>query len=486
MNNKKTSLALLIASAFALSGCLSDSYDYSGGGNDGTGGGGDIDGGVELGLQIPLYHDDPKDYISPYVMHAVDSDGNPTIVDGNALPADSNINVEGDFADVKPLTVEVTQDKASLVFSANDAYDINKANLFNEEKNLGGSVQFYINTLSYDIGDPEDPNKVHLTIANGGKEYSTDVTSAVIASAAEDGSPQFIRVPLNCFVEDGLDLANVDMAFALKSEGAIKYEFSQARMANNSVSLTPANANIQGCYNNNNSKLLTNEHALILRDFKNDADEWEQVGEAQDIRITRGAAISITNNGTEFGAVRARGIHYDDKFDGHNDRRSILSFAIDKGAELGDMSVPRLDLSQYMLKGELQAELIIPPASTDIPENGQLELVMQFYGPGASTTGIPVDGDSYGNGYAVAYDLTEAGVEKGTTLNISIPVKDFFTNDNGQVSLNALQYVEKLETHLQVRNSNDEVTYAELAGFRHGLGNITLVRDPDAPAPLSN
>lgn len=475
MNNKKTSLALLIASAFALSGCLSDSYDYSGG-NDGTGGGGDIDGGVELGLQIPLYHDDPKDYISPYVMHAVDSDGNPTIVDGNALPADSNINVEGDFADVKPLTVEVTQDKASLVFSANDAYDINKANLFNEEKNLGGSVQFYINTLSYDIGDPEDPNKVHLTIANGGKEYSADVTSAVIASAAENGTPQFIRVPLNCFVEDGLDLANVDMAFALKSEGAIKYEFSQARMANNSVSLTPANANIQGCYNNNNSEILTADTTTLIQNIKNEDGDWESnpVGEFQNVRVSNGSGITLTLNSSD---IRLNGIEYPDPIQA--DKKSFLTFAIDKGDELKDMSTSRLDFSHYMLDGSLQMKFFVPGTSPDLPEHGDLELVLSFESPSAQTEGLPIEGDSYGNGYEVTFNLTEAGITKAELLDISIPVRDFFTNSNGAVNLNAIQYVELLKTRLQVNTGDDNPTNETLESFRYGIANIKLVKDQD-------
>ena len=253
MKVNKKSLVLAVAAAVGLTGCLNDPFDYNTG--DGNTGGGGIT--SELGLQVPLYHNDPKSYDNPYVMYALDADGNETAVDGNALPDYSNINVEGDFASVAPLTVTVSDNKASLLFSANQAYDISKSNLFNAEANLGGSVQFYVNTLSYDLGDdPANPNRVLLTIANGDSKYSADITSAVVASASDQGKAQFIRVPLNCFIDDGLDLTNVDMAMAIETEGAIAYEFSQARMANNSVSLTPGSANIQGCYNNNNSKVL--------------------------------------------------------------------------------------------------------------------------------------------------------------------------------------------------------------------------------------
>ncbi|MDV5169535.1 putative glycoside hydrolase [Photobacterium rosenbergii] len=491
MTYKKSSLALLIVSAFALTGCLSDNYDYSGDGNTGGGGGGGGGGNGgsggasnELGLQVPLYHNDPKDYESPYVMYAVDADGSETAVDGNPLPASSNINVEGEFANVDPLTVTVSEDKASLIFSADKAYDINKANIFNAEKNLGGSIQFYVNTLSYDLGDdPENPNPVLLTMFNGDTKVSTDITSSVIASAS--GKAQFIRVPLNCFIDEGLDLTNVDIAMAIETQGAIQYEFSQARLANNSVSLTPASANIQGCYNNNNSKVLTEEEAIILRDTKlsEATGDWELSGEAQDIRITRGSSITIANNGTNVGAtgdIRARGIYYDDKFD--PEKRSILSFAIDIGANLKDMAQPRLDLSHYMLNGELQAEFVIPNnATVNIPTEGELELVMQFYSPGNNTTDLPSGG--YGNSVAVTYNLTAAEADKGKTLDIAIPLRDFFTSANGQVSLNALQYVEKLETHVQVNDGDGNIDFSQLTGFRYGLGDIKLVMNPDASAP---
>lgn len=476
MTYKKSSLALLITSAVALTGCLSDNYDYSGGGNTGGGGGGGASN--ELGLQVPLYHNDPKEFNNPYVMYAVDSDGTETAVDGNALPAASNINVEGEFAKVSPLTVTVTDNQASLRFLANQDYDITKSNgFYDAEKFQGGSVQFYVKTLSYDLGDdPANPNPVLLSMANGDKKFSADITSAVIASAGEQA--QFIRVPLNCFMDDGLDLTTVDMAMEIETTGAIQYEFSQARLANNSVTVTPANVNIQGCYNNNNSKVLTDEETIILRDTKV-GSTWELSGEAQDIRITRGAAANITNNGVDEDAIRARGIYYDEKFD--PERRSILSFAIDIGANLKDMTQPRLDLSHYMLNGELQAEFVIPNNGTvNMPTEGQLELVMQFYSPGNNTIDLSAGG--YGNSVALTYNLTAAEADKGKTIDIAIPLRDFFTSANGQVSLNALQYVEKLETHVQVRHSDDSIKFDALEGFRYGLGDIKLVMNPtDTP-----
>ncbi|MGR5143060.1 putative glycoside hydrolase [Photobacterium sp. DNB23_23_1] len=492
MTFKKSTLALMMASTVALTGCLDDNYDYSGGG--GNSGGGSGDASTELGTQVPLYYkyndSQNSDWDAPYVMYAVDADGTETAVDGNALTSSSNINVEGEFTSADPLTVTVSDDKASLIFSADKAYDITKSNLFNETNNLGGTIQFYVNTLSYDLGDDlENPNPVLLTMFNGDKKVSTDITSSVIASAS--GNAQFIRVPLKCFIDEGLDLTNVDIAMAIETKGAIQYELSQARLANNSVSLTPASANIQGCYNNNNSKVLIDDEAVLVRDTRTTDEDgkliWELTGEADDVRITRGSAANITNNGVTEGSIRASGIYYDDKFD--NSKRSILSFAIDANANLGNIEYPRLDLSHYMLNGELQAEFIIPNNGTvTMPTEGQLELVMQFYGPGNSTEGMVIDGDSYGNGIALTYNLTEAGADKGVMINIAIPVRDFFTSANGAVSLNALQYVEKLETHVQVNLGQDDdgkdiISFTELDGFRYGLGDIKLVMNPTEESP---
>ena len=487
MTYKKSSLALLIASTVALTGCLDDNYDYSSGGGN-TGGGASN----ELGTQVPLYYkyndNQNSDWDAPYVMYAVDADGTETAVDGNALPESSNINVEGEFALAEPLTVTVSDDKASLIFDAGKAYDISRSNLFAEDKNLGGSIQFYVNTISYDLGDdPENPNPVLLTMFNGNKKVSTDITSSVIASAS--GKAQFIRVPLKCFIDEGLDLKNVDIAMAIETQGAIQYEFSQARLANNSVSLTPATANIQGCYNNNNSKVLADEEAILARDTRVVNEEtgqliWDLKGETDDVRVTRGTVANITNNGTTEGSIRANGIYFDnEKFD--KEKRSILSFAIDVNANLGTMEYPRLDLSHYMLNGELQAQFIIPNNNTVVmPTEGELELVMQFYSPGNNTDGMVIDGDNYGNGIAVTYNLTEAGADKGKTIDIAIPVRDFFTNaNNGAISLNALQYVEKLETHVQVRHADDSVKFDALEGFRYGLGDIKLVMNPTDESP---
>ncbi|MGF1735967.1 putative glycoside hydrolase [Photobacterium satsumensis] len=490
MTFKKSSLALLITASVALTGCLSDNYDYSGDGDGNTGGGGGGGASTELGTQVPLYYkyrdDQNSDWDAPYVMYAVDSDGTETAVDGNALPSSSNINVEGEFASAEPLTVTVSDDKASLIFSADKAYDITKANLFAEGKNLGGSIQFYVNTLSYDLGDdPENPNPVLLTMFNGDKTVSTDITSSVIASAT--GKAQFIRVPLNCFIDDGLDLSKVDIAMAIETEGAIQYEFSQARLANNSVSLTPAGANIQGCYNNNNSKVLADEEVILNRDTRVlDEDDkliWEVQGETDNIRITRGTLIQHKPSdwgGAGEGAIRFRGIDYDSKF--NPDQRSILAFAIEAGSELKDMAIPRLDMSHYMANGELQMAFLLHESA--LPTGDDTYLVMTMDPPANNTEGIPDGG--YPSSETVSYKLNDKVVE-GEVHHVSIPLRDFFTKTNGSISLNTLQYAEKLTTHIEQRDSDGTADFSQLAGFKYALADIKLVMNPtdEEPAPTA-
>ncbi|KHT62504.1 hypothetical protein RJ45_16950 [Photobacterium gaetbulicola] len=450
---------------------MSDNYDYSGGGNTGGGGGGGASN--ELGLQVPLYHNDPKEFNNPYVMYAVDSDGTETAVDGNALPAASNINVEGEFAKVSPLTVTVTDNQASLRFLANQDYDITKSNgFYDAEKFQGGSVQFYVKTLSYDLGDnPANPNPVLLSMANGDKKFSADITSAVIASAGEQA--QFIRVPLNCFMDDGLDLTTVDMAMAIETTGAIQYEFSQARLANNSVPVTPGSVDIQGCLNNNNSKVLTSETSIINQDIRRDS-AWVIQGEASDVRVTRGKAINPNpGNNTAEGTIRYKGIEYDEKFDPNS--KSFLTFALDKASELKDMTVPRLDMSHYMANGELQMSFIMP--ATDLPQGDDTYLVLSLDSPLNNTEGLPNGG--YPNSQVISYNLTKNNVANGVVHQINIPIRDFFTKPNGSISLNGVQYVEKLATYIEQRTTEDgDGYYSNLAGFKYGLGDIKLVMNP--------
>lgn len=469
MTFKKSSLALLITAPIALTGCLSDNYDYSGDGNTGPGA------STELGLQVPLYHNDPKEFHTPYLMYAVDADGSETAVDGNALPSSSNINVEGNFTQIKPLTVTVSDDKASLRFLANKAYDITKSNgFFDAEKFQGGSVQFYVKTLSYDLGDdPANPNPVLLTIANGDKKFSADITSAVIASTGEQA--QFIRVPLNCFMGDGLDLTAVDMAMAIETTGAIQYEFSQARLANNSVPVAPGSVDIQGCLNNNNSKVLTSEVSLINRDIRS-GGEWVIQGEASDVRVTRGKAINPNpGNSIEEDTIRFKGIEYDVKFDPNS--KSFLTFAINKASELKDMTIPRLDMSHYMANGELQMSFLMP--ATDLPQDNDTYLVLSLDSPLNNTEGLPNGG--YPNSQLISYNLTKNNVANGVVHQINIPIRDFFTKPNGSISLNGVQYVEKLATYIEQRETEDsDGYYTNLAGFKYGLGDIKLVMNPDA------
>ena len=472
MNKAIKTFALSAISVALLSGCiLDDKYD---GGSTGGGGGDGAD--SVLGRAVPLYYTgNHEDDLQPYVMTAIDSAGADFQVTGEEIPNLENIQVIGDFLDTKPLTVTISEDKASLVFKANKKYDMNTSNV--SADGLGGSVQFYVTTTNYEIGDGEERNKVMLTMGSGDIRTAIDISSAMAAATPvkdEDGASvaQFMRVPLNCFVEQGLDLDGVDFAMGIESEGAIQYEFSQARIIANSVADQPGAQNFQGCRNNNNSLILIDDEAVLYRDERIDG-EWSASGLTEDVRLTRGSSINVTAEGTDEGAQRYRGIHYDDKFESH--RRSVFTFAIDRASELQDMSQPRLDISHYMEKGALQMNLIIPNSS-EVPE-GDIKLVMTLDTPSNNTNGIVNGG--YPSSEEVVYNLTANGVEKGTIHPISIPVRDFYTKPNGSISLNGLQYVEKLTTHIEQTDADGEADFSKLKDFRYAFGDIKFVLDAE-------
>ncbi|MGF1701922.1 hypothetical protein L4D09_16665 [Photobacterium makurazakiensis] len=478
MTFKKSTLALMMASTVALTGCLSDDYDYSGDGHGGAT-------GSKLTAQVPLYHNDPKVHTSPYIMAAVDKHDMEGDVDGQENASLENIQVTGNFQSIEPLTVKVSEDKASLVFKANKEYDITAAN--NSVDGQGGTVQFYVQTKHYDIGEGEERNKVMLTMGNGNNTHSIDITSAMAAAAVtETGTAQWIRVPLSCFVDQGLDLGGVDFAMGIESEGAIEYEFSQARLASNSVPEVVGTNNVQGCLNNNNSEILTDDVTVLNIETRVNG-EWEAQGKTEEFRVMRGSSMqsnpgSWEHGGTHEGAIRFRGISYDDKFDPN--RRSTLTFIID--GELGNMDQPRLDMSHYLDKGELQMAFFIPGTAT-VP-TGDLKLVLSLESPAVNTDGEPTPGlpaGGYGNSETVSYNLTQAGAEQTEVHHISIPLRDLFTKTNVNsgaetVSLNALQYVEKLVTHIEQTNTDGEADFSNLSGLIYSLADIKIVMNPDA------
>ncbi|MDR9826316.1 putative glycoside hydrolase [Vibrio sp. FNV 38] len=474
MNTKQKILALIVASAFGLTGCLSDDKPTDGDNGGDNGGGGEIHGG-KLKNQIPIYFKEPGNYEHDFTqVNAVDATGNSYQVNGSALPDESNINVvSDDFKSYLPLTVSVNEGEASLQFSAEKLYNISAANN-NSNLSLGGSLQLQIDTQSYDIGDRQEPNRVYLTIGQleeDGETHRVDVTSAFVSS---QGKVKPLRIPLNCYLE-GVDLTNVDLALAIESTGPIAYTLSQARLADNSFPDINAgsnlNFNLQDCFTE--SKVLTAKQATLLSATPTD-DGWTFDGEFEDLRVgTRGTKIEFEYNDGTSGAI---GVYYDEKFD--TKMATPFNLAINTADKLTSMDTPRLDFSHYLTEGELQFDIIIPQDSAEIPTQGNLELALRFWTPNGNTTEGIIDSGGYGQSEYVYFDLSTAGIEKGQPLKVTVPISKFYTNSNGFTKVNALQYVERLETLLRV-NNNGTISFVDLQDFKHGLGDVKLVLPAD-------
>lgn len=408
-------------------------------------------------------------------MYLYDKNGDALAIGNDNNVTHSNITMTGETSVKDPLTVTVSEDKASIVFSSEDkAYDLNTAN---GNDSLNGTLQFKVITNSFDVINGDDvENTVTLNMASGDNKASVDVTSAVSASIGA-AQPQLIRVPLRCFQDGGLDIGKVDVAMTLESTGPIEYQFSDARIIANSVTDKPGANNVQGCLNNGESTVLTGEETVIAQNVRRGA-EWVQEGVAQTISTTRGNGIQLNpGNSTEEGTVRYNGIHYTPDKNWDANSRSILTFAIDLTKNLKDMTVPRLDMSHYMA-GSLKMKYFMPSTSTDIP-GADTYLVIKLETPVASATGETTGG--YPSSETIYYNLTQEGVTKGNIHEIDIPLKDLFTSTSGIVNLNALQYVEKLVTHIQQGGPEDEPVYLNLLDFRYGLADIKLVMPTDEP-----
>ncbi|MGR5063498.1 putative glycoside hydrolase [Photobacterium sp. DNB22_13_2] len=516
MELKKKHLALLIAAFIGLSGCVEDAKDTDGSGNSGDvtnpdngggdngggdngggdnggsdngggdngggdngggdNGGGDNGGDLKLPREVALYYKADDKEESPYAMYLYDNNGDALAIGNDNNIVHNNITMTGETSVNDPLTVTVSEDKASIVFSSDDkAYDLNTAN---GNDNQNGTLQFKVITNSFDVlNEAGEENKVALSMASGENKAYIDVTSAVSASISAD-QPQLIRVPLSCFQnqENGIDISKVNIAMSLESSGAIEYQFSDARIIANSVTDKPGANNVQGCLNNGESIVLTEEASVLAQSVRRGA-AWVQEGATQTISTTRGNGIQLNpGNSTEEGTIRYNGIHYtaDKNWDENN--RSILTFAIDLTKNLKDMTIPRLDMSHYM-SGSLQMKYFMPSNTIELPAGADTYLVIKMETPVASATGEVTGG--YPSSEAVYYNLTKEKVALGSVHEIELPLKKFFTNADGLVNLNALQYVEKLVTHIQQGGPNEEPLYSNLAEFKYGLADIKLVIPTD-------
>ncbi|AJR05259.1 hypothetical protein C9J03_16510 [Photobacterium gaetbulicola] len=491
MEVKMKYLALLTAAILSLSGCVEDAKDSNGSGNSGEvtnpDDGGDNSGGdngsgndedLKLPREVAIYYPDAPDQeaTSPYAIYLIDKDDNALAVSGDNNIVHGNITVAGETAIKEPLTVSITDDKAAIVFSSDGkGYDINAAN-GNENKN--GTLQFKVKTNNFDVLNTADElNTVSLTMASGETKATIDITSAVSASINAEQS-QLIRVPLTCFEEQGLDINAVDVAMSLETSGSIGYEFSDARIIANSITEKPGSNNVQGCLNNGDSIVLTEDTSVLAQSIYR-GSAWVQEGQTKTISTTRGKAIQLNpGNSTDEGTIRYNGIHYTAANNWDPSSRSLLIFAIDLAKNLQDMAVSRLDLSHYM-DGTLQLKYFMPTNAIDLPAGADTYLVIKMETPIVNATGETTGG--YPSSESVFFNLTKAGVNKGQASDIELPIKDFFTNINGAVSFNALQYVEKLVTHIQQGGPDEAPVYSNLAEFKYGLADIKVVMPTHSP-----
>ncbi|MGF1748441.1 putative glycoside hydrolase [Vibrio cionasavignyae] len=458
MKFKKLTLAVMVSSAFVLTGCLDDTYDY---GNDsgGQGGGGGTDNKLSWGVH--LYMSDKPDHYkeTPYVIEVEDSTGDSQAFDGNLIDL-ANISIESDdFANFSPMTVKISEEQAKLKFVADKGYDLDTTYNGNgsEEHQKRGVLRFMLKPEAPVSISPNTPVSALLTMSDGSNTASVDISSSV--AALKGSEAQRITVPLHCFEDAGINLASVETAMSLDIDGAINYEVSDVLMTANALPPAWAVQDIQAC--TNNSHVESADRSVLRSMLKgNDAEGWATRLMSNNGSLGYGQPGGWDSNLPQFAEIIATGDNYKPA------NKTFFPHLV----SLED--IPTVDLAQYIETGALEFLLFMSGAGTEPGhENYEIQFKFDATTPEGSEGGI--------ESASVGIDMSDE--TKGATVwKISIPMRDLFakTDNNGVdigVRLNTAQNINKLTSWAVSMNPDDGHNFE---GFRYGLADIAIVKEP--------
>ncbi|MGL6312952.1 putative glycoside hydrolase [Vibrio sp. WXL103] len=470
MNFKYKTLALAVVSAVSLSGCfIDDPYDYTGGNGN--------DNGNALSWGVELYKERNDNHkASPYNIEIVDRTEDAQAFDGNLLQLD-NVTIDTEnFEAFTAITVAVSDDKATLQFVADEGYDMgityNTSGTANMEK---GTLQFDIKPSSLvaaptDGTEPGAEDKIYLTMGSK-NEYRIDITSAFNASKGADKA-QSIKIPMKCFVDQGLDFRNVKTALALETNGAVQYEFSNAFLIANSLPDAWGTNNFLSC--ENLSAVQSGAETVLSRRYASDHETKVTHGWANGYRVNNGKTFTPSPGIWTQDELFA-GINYvpcDGVINGScytPGQNSFLAFDVNLVDEDGSKpDYQRVDISRYMETGALEFALFFPNNGPAISLDS-FDINFKFdasVGTGEATTNIPNSQD-----YSLTISDYDASVK---VYRVSIPLKEMFTQ-NGTVQLNTLQRIDKLASFVTPTDSS--VNY-NFSNFSYAISDVSIVQQP--------
>ncbi|WP_428440722.1 putative glycoside hydrolase [Photobacterium sagamiensis] len=432
-------IVLATSALMALSGCLDDTFDYGGSGNSGT------TPGLPVGGEVTQIYGEGS--TGAFAMQATDKDDATADVDGQENSALSNIQVIGDYQNQGALNVTVTESaKASIQLFSNSGIDLAAPN-----SDGAGTLIFdvKVNEHTKISADTSKVNPITVTLlSDGSPEASVDITSSINAFL---GSPtQSVRLPLNCFSDQGVDFSKTTQPFSMKVNSDINFDISNIRFQAESGGDKPGSNLVVDCYKQEKKEILTDDISTVF-----EFDGAAKTGWAR-FQPTTATGLDLELSGVHFKGITSVAT---------GTKNSFLGLILDEEK--------LKDLSLYLEHGKLEFDFYADSNSATAHPTGNVMVKMET--PNKPDAEGPAQGE-YGyptSQLVVAHNYNSDPLQE--VRKVSLPLKQFFTNTDGNIDINALKYVKKVVIFPELV---DKAENYNPGGMTYYVADVKLVMNP--------
>ncbi|MGR5063494.1 putative glycoside hydrolase [Photobacterium sp. DNB22_13_2] len=445
MNIKFKRAAVVTSVIMALSGCLEDGFSY----NDGKDGTGPVPGG-----EVTQIYGEGSN--GAFIMQAVDKGDMTVDVDGQENTALSNIQVIGDYLSQAALNVSVTQDaKAGIQFIASSPVDYSKVTV-----NKAGLLLFDVHMKDFPSGKVT-PATVTL-ISDDGSEGKVDITSSLSAylgvkNSDVVNSTQSVRIPLQCFADQGVDFSKVTQSFSMDMSANANFDISNVRVQAEAGGDKPGMNLVIEC-DNSKSEVLTTPESIVYARQKNDQGEFVESGWTYHLTSNGTKIYPVKNEDSEIGWAGVESTAEPGK-------QTYLSFILNKE------DVKLKDVSQYLEKGTLEFTLWVESYSEMAhPTNN---IMVKIDTPTKNDPESPSPDYRYPASKLWAMSCKTDNCE-GAIQKFSIPLSELFSTTDGDIDINILKHIKKV---VFFPEKVDDKSYSP-KGLKFSISDLKFVMNP--------
>ena len=438
--------AVLTSVVMALSGCLEDGFNY----NDGKDGPGPVPGG-----EVTQIYGEGSD--GSFIMQAVDKDGSVVDVDGQESSALSNIQVTGDYQSQAALNVAVTQDaKAGIQFIASSPVDYSEANA-----DKTGLLIFDVHMKDFPTGKVT-PATVTLK-SDDGSEGKVDITSSLnaylgVKNSDEVNSTQSVRIPLQCFADQGVDFSKVTQSFSMDMSANANFDISNVRVQAEAGGNMPGINLVIECDNSSKSEVLTTAESVVYARQKNDQGEFVESGWTYHQTSNGAKTYPEDSENPDIGWAGVESTAAPGK-------QTYLSFILNKE------DTKLKDVSQYLENGTLEFNIWIESYS-EMPHPND-HIIMKIDTPTKNEPESPSPDYRYPASklYTIYCKVDNC---EGKKQKMSVSLADMFSTADGEIDINVLKHVKKV---VFFPEKVDDKSYTP-KGLKFSVSDVKFVMNP--------